>query len=153
MSGFLRGILRTMSAATLAVLAFPGAAVAGTPEAGLSSPANLSSAADVPPDWDLLGTTGFTETSEGIYKSNVGAYSHGGLFHACVTTTWTGKADYVLHEYDEKNADEQVGGPRTQTAGGCETWDVDAYVDGDNGKAELYLVTNDPGKKTVTFYD
>ncbi|MFF0724442.1 hypothetical protein [Streptomyces sp. NPDC004134] len=158
--------------AAVAALMFPASAAADPPDPRLASPSTFSSAtegrliaagtasptsvtADVPPSWDFMFTTGFTFLGEGVYRANAAALSHGGEFHACISTPFDYDAQYALFEYDEgANADEHVGSTRTQTAGGCETWDVDAYVDGDNNRAELYIVTNDPGAgKTVSYYD
>lgn len=172
MAKALRKAMCIAPVAAVVALMFPATAAADSLDPRLASPSIFSSAtegrfiaaatasptsvtADVPPSWDFMFTTGFNYLGEGVYRANEAALSHGGEFHACISTTFTGNAQYALYEYDEgANADEQVGSTRTQTAGGCETWDVDAYVDGDNNRAELYIVTNDPGaSKTVTYYD
>ncbi|QNP74882.1 hypothetical protein IAG44_39295 [Streptomyces roseirectus] len=152
-----RGVLRVVPVAGLLAVALPATASGSTLESNPPASTGYSSSAspaDIPPTWDLIGTTGFTYLGSGNYISTGYALSHGGEFHACVTTSWSGSADYALYEYDESNSDEKVGSTRTQIAGGCETWNVGAYVDGDNNRAELYLATNDPGsQKLVTFYD
>ncbi|GAA2335169.1 hypothetical protein [Streptomyces cuspidosporus] len=170
MTRALRKAMRLAPAVAVAALVLPASAAADSSGPRLASPSTFgpaaeqrpiavtagsapSAAADVPPSWDLMFTTGFDYLGSKVWRSKDAALSHGGEFHACIKTSYAGDARYALFEYDAENGDEQVGSTRTQTAGGCETWDVDAYVDGDNNRAELYIVTNDPGTKTVTYYD
>ncbi|GAA2324680.1 hypothetical protein [Streptomyces violaceusniger] len=128
--------------------ALTGIAAAAT--LGLAVPASAT-AADVPPSWDFVTSTKFFEIA-GVYYS-YDAESHGGEFHACIHTTWNGEAQYALYESDPDSSHELVGTIRTQTAGGCETWNVSAYVDGSNNRAELYIATNDARAYKADFYD
>lgn len=114
-----------------------------------------ASAADVTPmgegEWDYLGSSGVYEINGQFYSQRFN--SHGGNVKVCWTTDSTAKWYYGLYEYDESNDDDKVGTTRTQVAGGCEEWAVGDYLDGDNGLAELYAVTNDPKVTKVEFWD
>ncbi|WNE96494.1 hypothetical protein PS467_14690 [Streptomyces luomodiensis] len=126
------------------------AGIAAAATLGLAVPASATTA-DVPPSWDYVTSTKFFEIAGVYYSYN--AESHGGEFHACIHTSLTGQAQYALYESDPDSSHERIGSIRTQTAGGCETWNVSAYVDGSNNRAELYIATNDPWAYKVDFYD
>ncbi|WP_338894630.1 hypothetical protein WBG99_02095 [Streptomyces sp. TG1A-60] len=114
-----------------------------------------ASAADVAPtaagECDYLGSSGVYEVNGQFYSQRFN--SHGCNVKVCWTTNSTNNWYYGLYEYDESNADDKVGTTRTQTAGGCEEWAVGDYVDGDNGLAEMYAVTNDSKVTKVEFWD
>ncbi|MER6016340.1 hypothetical protein [Streptomyces bluensis] len=102
-------------------------------------------------EWDYLGSSGVYEVNGQFYSQVF--KSHGGNVKVCWTTNSTASWYYGLYEDDESNYDDKVGTTRTQHAGGCEEWAVGDYVDGDNGLAELYAVTNDPKVTKVEFWD
>ncbi|MFJ8896864.1 hypothetical protein ACIRCZ_19935 [Leifsonia sp. NPDC102414] len=102
-------------------------------------------------EWDYLGSSGVYEVNGQYYSDRFN--SHGGNVKVCWTSNSTVKWYYGLYEYDEGNDDDKVGTTRTQLAGGCEEWNVDDYLDGDNGLAELYAVTVDPKVTKVEFWD
>ena len=113
-----------------------------------------ASAAEVTPagagEWDYLGSSGVYEVNGQFYSQVF--KSHGGNVKVCWTTKSTGTYLFGLFE-DDDNDDDKVGTTRKQVAGGCEEWAVGAYLDGDNGLAELYADTNDPNVTKVEFWD
>lgn len=105
-----------------------------------------------PGEWDYLGSSGFTESAPGTYSSKV-VSSGGGYFKTCATSNYPGNV-YALREDDPgSNPSDDID---VAYAGAekyyCHTWNVSQFVDGDNGKAELYLVTDQPAVK-VEFWD
>ncbi|MEU5609148.1 hypothetical protein ACI2L4_11135 [Streptomyces sparsogenes] len=128
------------------------AGLTGAALAALAVPLLAPSTASAAPGWQHIGTSGFTYWSGGVYVSEP-VESGGGGFQACVFSD-AGSQWYQLYEYDPSNADEPIGGRRYQVEGGCETWDgIDAYADGDNNKAELFLRTDDGRAYKVDYYD
>lgn len=81
-------------------------------------------------EWDYLGHSVFHNQSI-VFKSG------GGNFKACISTGSAG-GRYSLMEQDPVNPDDEVN-TEYIPPGGCHTWNVASYVDGTNGKAELYL--------------
>jgi hypothetical protein len=125
-------------AAAVAALAF----IASTP---------ASAAPAGPGEWDYIGSSSFYEVNGTYYSHEV--KSSGGNFKACIETSTNGRELYGLFEADTNSSHEKIGSSRTQVAGGCETWDVSAYVDGDNNRAEVYVATTDSKAYNVRYYD
>lgn len=100
--------------------------------------------------WDYVGASTFV-------KQSVVVNSTGGDFKVCQTS---GKGGNVaLWENDAgANPDDSVEGFMTPgrylAPGQCAVWDVRDMVDGDNKKAELYVVKAGDGNSiSVKFYD
>jgi hypothetical protein len=99
---------------------------------------------------DYLGSYSFG------WNSNAGAYvtsvvnSSGGNFKTCVSSS--ASATYYLYEYDPDNPDDLIGSV-VLSNGDCHTFYVDNYVDGDNGRAELYLRTSSSAASSAKFWD
>ncbi|MFB8414417.1 hypothetical protein ACFC63_02725 [Streptomyces albidoflavus] len=100
--------------------------------------------------WDRVGEYKFSKGVAGW------ARSHGTNFRGCIKTTGTGTYYYELWEYDSNGADDFARRSWVAPKGAsfCITWkNISAFVDGSDGTAEFYLVTNDPRAKSVVFYD
>ncbi|MET7637483.1 hypothetical protein [Streptomyces sp. NPDC005438] len=98
-----------------------------------------------------MGTSGFYAVN-GVYYSHA-KYSSGGKVKVCVSTKETGTKSYALYEFDKVYDDQRIGSVRRQKAGGCEVWNVSGYTDGKNGKAEVYIATNDSKAYRAVTYD
>lgn len=97
-------------------------------------------------EWDYVGSSHVSYLDAGIYRSGY-AHSTGGDFLVCATRG----NYYALWEYDPTNADDHVS-TKWIPAGGCTAWrDIGGFVDGDNKKAEFYVVAN--ASAYVDFYD
>lgn len=128
------------------------AGLTGAALAALAVPLVAPSTASAAPGWQHIGTSGFTYWSDAVYVSEP-VESGGGGFQACVFSD-AGSQWYQLYEYDPSSGDDPIDEPRFQVEGGCETWyGIDAYADGDNNKAELFLRTNDRRAYRVDYYD
>jgi len=99
--------------------------------------------------WDYVGQRRFTVSfSEPIY-------SGGGDFMVKLGYMDFSSNTYHLYEYDPNNSDDFVGKYTFSTTN--KEWilrDIGNFVDGDNGKAEFYLVsTRTDGSSYFVFYD
>lgn len=88
-------------------------------------------------EWDYLGHDRFTHYS-------INFHSGGGnmKFHLSQSTATSQYQTYAVREYDETNSDETLF--TFSLPGSTGTWEiiisgVSNFVDGDNGKAEIYL--------------
>ncbi|MER8159950.1 hypothetical protein [Streptomyces sp. NPDC094472] len=94
------------------------------------------------PGWDFLYGTTFGPTDGGKYRSLKVGVSHGGNFATCLNTSDDDNLQgYSLYEQDASgNPDEHVG-YQTMAGDHCLYWyDIGKYVDGDNDRAEFYVV-------------
>ncbi|MCW8384481.1 hypothetical protein [Streptomyces justiciae] len=108
-----------------------------------------------PGEWDYLGSSTFYSVNGYYYSYTVN--SGGGDFKICVTTGATSDHLYGLFEYDPDdnglNSDEKIGSSVALGNGDCASWHVEAYVDGDNNRAELYVATQDSKVQSVKYWD
>ncbi|AOP46944.1 hypothetical protein SL103_12385 [Streptomyces lydicus] len=99
--------------------------------------------------WDYKGATDFYHAGVGYYTHDV--YSTGGGLKVCVNSAATKKYAYDLFEHDQTGNDEYL---TSVDGAGCYTFsNIGKYVDGDNGKAELYMFTYDSSAVSVQWWD
>lgn len=101
-------------------------------------------------EWDDLGTHGVFYNS--MYRTKA-VKSAGGAFKACIYTSSTNPDDfYDLMESDKGHDDKLVASVR---GAGCYTFrNIDAFVDGDNDRAEFFIGTgDDSAMRRVQYYD
>ncbi|MFF3333481.1 hypothetical protein ACFYWX_28680 [Streptomyces sp. NPDC002888] len=100
-------------------------------------------------EWDNLGRHDVYYDSQ--YRTKA-VKSSGGAFKACIFTSSSESSFYELQESDKGHDDKLVAEVRN---GGCYTFrNIDAYVDGDNNRAEFFIGTeDDPEMLSVQYYD
>ncbi|MBH5318258.1 hypothetical protein I6N90_10600 [Paenibacillus sp. GSMTC-2017] len=100
-----------------------------------------------PPGWQQIGRS-LLYRSGGYFRNEV-VYSTGGDLKVCSTRY----GNFTLMEYDPgTNRDEVVS---SKWISGCEIWeDIGRFVDGDNNRAEFYVITRSAEHPTfITTYD
>ncbi|MFG2291475.1 hypothetical protein ACGFOU_36035 [Streptomyces sp. NPDC048595] len=102
--------------------------------------------------WDYKGDTKFYHGHYDDYTRDV--YSTGGYVKVCITSAATEKEDYELWEHDAKGDGDGDDFITDVDGAGCYTFsNIGKYVDGHNGKAELYMSTQDPSAMSVQWWD
>ena len=101
-------------------------------------------------EWDWVGSDVFTTQSANFY-------SGGGDFMLCLSSD-SKQGQYRLMEEDDFDHDEIVEMyfyfDTDFDSAGCKVFHgINSFVDGDNGKAELYLVKWSGGNSTAYAYD
>jgi hypothetical protein len=96
-------------------------------------------------------------TSETVHwNSTLGAYITGvnnaqasGYVKVC--NKGSSKVFYNVKEYDEGSNQDEVITYDSLYPGDCRSYDISGFVDGSNGKAEIYLQTSTKGAKFALY--
>jgi hypothetical protein len=95
---------------------------------------------------DYYGRTMYSTFHE--LKSGTGLH-----FKICSTNSSVSTHKYYVYEYDPGSGnDDFVTYSNTLDDNECKTFSIASYIDGDNNKAELYVVTNN-SNTIIKFYD